>query len=353
MTSQTGSEGLTRRQFLKASAATTAGIGLSSVAFACGGSDSGNSSGSGQLGQVSYAFSWILNVQQAGSYIAKERGYYRKAGVDVTFIPGGTTYAAEPIVASGKALLAMSAPQTTGAAVNQGADLRIVATQYQQNPLCMISLAKNPIPTAKQLVGKTIAVQPNVEPQWRGFLKVNNLEGQVHSVPSGRDPSVLTSGSVDAFIGFITNDAVALKVQKVPIVTFLLGDYGTPGFYLTYLAASASLNDKKKRAQIKALLEGEIRGWQVQVGDPKVGLQLTLDKYGKGLGLDPAQQQIQSEEQNQLIVSPTTKQHGLFWMSAEDIDRTANTLGNVGTPVKKSLFDNGLLGEIYNGHSSL
>jgi ABC-type nitrate/sulfonate/bicarbonate transport system substrate-binding protein len=310
-------------------------------------------SSSARLGAATLAFSWIDDVQQAGSYIAQQRGYYLDAGLAVSFLPGGDTYAGEPLVVSGKALLAMTSPASTAAAHLQGAPVTIVGAQYQKSPVSIISLASAPIRTPAELVGKKIAVEPNIELEWKAFETANGLTGKVDSFVTSESPSLLAAGGCQGYTGWTTNEAVALEVQGVHVHTMLFADNGLPGYYLTYCADTNVVRDPHGREQIKAMLTGEIRGWQVQVSRPSVGLALTLDDYGKHLGLNPKQQQIQAVEQNLLIESPVTKAHGLFWMSAADTDAMLKSLKLAGTAVPASLFDNSLLAEVYAGKSAL
>jgi ABC-type nitrate/sulfonate/bicarbonate transport system substrate-binding protein len=307
----------------------------------------------GKLGTASLAFSWVENVQQAGSYIAASRGYYTKEGLDVTFIPGGDTYAGEPLVVSGKALLAMTSPTSTAEAVANGADVTIVGAQYQKNPVCVITLKKSGITKPSDLVGKSIGYGANIISNLNAFLAANDLTGKCKLVLTSKDSSVLVAGEVDAYIGWITNDVVTLQVDGVAVNSMLFADYGLPGFYLTYCAKTSDLSNTLQRERIKAMLEGEILGWQIQTANPAIGLDLTLDNYGKSLGLNKKQQTLQGEQQNGLVVSTVTKAHGLFWMSEAGIAGTVSSLKLTGSKASKSLFDNSLLEEIFDGKAKL
>jgi ABC-type nitrate/sulfonate/bicarbonate transport system substrate-binding protein len=305
------------------------------------------------LGTVTLAFSWLYDVQQAGSYIAQQRGYY--SPVKVNFLPGGDSYAGEPLVVAGKAICAMTSPTTTAAANNQGADLVLVGAQYQNNPFCVMSLKnKFRLTSPQDLAGKSVGYGANMTIPWNAFLKVNNLTGKVTSVLTSRNATILTSGDVDAYVGWITSDAISLEVAGESLDTLLFGDWGLKEYSLTYCVQKAALNDSSKRAQIKAMLTGEIRGWEADMSDPALGLNLTLDDWGKNLGLNKKQQQLQGVAQiTDLISSATTKAHGIFWMSDSDIDKVLKTLSLSEIHANQSLFDNSLLKEIYQGKTKI
>ena len=65
-------------------------------------------------------------------------------------------------------------------------------------------------------------------------------------------------------------------------------------------------------------------------------------------------QQIQSADQvNLLIQNSTTKEHGLFWMSESDIEENLRSLNLSKVKATKSLFDNSILAEIYDGKNKI
>jgi len=345
-----------RRQFLARSAGAASGLTVLGAIAGCGKSSttaSATGKSSAGLTTASLQLLWIFNVQFAGSYIAEKRGYYRDAGVGLSLLPGGVTVTPEPVIESGKALVGISSPSLTGAAVNQGADLKIIGASYQRNPDCLISLARKPITTPAEVVGKRIGVQANIATVWDAFVKVNNLHGKFTQVPAQADPAPLAAGEIDGYVGFYTNEANILRVRGVPVHTLLFNDYGLPTLYETYACRSSALQDAKQRKAIKAILTAEIRGWEDQVSNPSLGVKLALDDFGKTLGLNAKQQQLQAQTQNQLMVSSVTKQHGLFWMTPEAIAQSVETLARSQTRVKPDLFDNSLLAEIYNGRNRI
>src|SRR5438270_279990 len=98
------------------------------------------------LGQLTFQLSWIKNVEFAGEYIADTNGYYTDAGFSkVSLLSGGPGVAQDSVVAGGKALVCISAPDITSSAIKNGAPLVTIGAQYQKNPFCVISAASKPI----------------------------------------------------------------------------------------------------------------------------------------------------------------------------------------------------------------
>jgi len=305
------------------------------------------------LGNATLAFSWLYDVQQAGSYIAFLRKYY--SPLNVTFLPGGDSFDGEPLVMQGRALCAETDPTTSAAANNAGASVVLVGAQYQVNPFCVMSLHKHlPMNEPKDLVGKTVGYGPNMAVPWFAWLEVNKIKSKVKSLLTTRDATILTSGGCDAYVGWVTSDVLGLVSQGQHVDYLLFGNTGLKLFDLTYCVSKAALNDAKKRAQIIALLKGEIRGWQVECKNQALGLDLTMNVWGKHLGLARKVQAAQSQIQvNTLIQNKVTAKHGLFWMAEADIEESLRSLTLSKVPAKKSLFDNSLLEEIYGGKNHI
>ena len=352
-----GQHGLSRRGLLRG----VVGLGALAAASgpllaACGSGSSGSAPASGsRFGEVAFKLSWIKNVEYAGSFIADTKGYYKAEGISsVNLISGGAS--ATPMdtdVATNKALLGISSPDITGAAVLKGAPLKIIATTYQENPFAIMSMADKPIRTPQDMYGKKIGVQASNESVWTTFLQAAGLDAsKITKVPAQFDPQPLTQGSVDGWFSFITNEPIELGEKGFPTVAFKLADYGYPMVSNTYMARTDAISGK--RAVIKAFMRAEIRGWKDSINDPAQGAQLAVEKYGKDLGLNVAEQTLESKAQNLLIQSPDTQKNGLFTMTDELVDKNIATLAIGGVKISASqLFDLSLIKEIYQEDKSL
>src|SRR5581483_7545402 len=167
---------------------------------------------------------WIKNVEFAGEYLADANGYYKAEGfAGVNLITGGPTATpAETDVVTGKAFAGLTSPDRVGAAIQQGAKIKIIATQYQKNPFAITSMAKSPIKTAQDLIGKKIGVQATNEAIWSAFLKANNIDPKkITKVPVQFDPLPLTTGTVDGWMSYVTNEPNELTLKGFKVDTFL------------------------------------------------------------------------------------------------------------------------------------
>jgi ABC-type nitrate/sulfonate/bicarbonate transport system substrate-binding protein len=350
-----------RRGFLGRGLLAAGGIaGASTMAeflAACGSSSSGSSSSSSsapKLTTVPIQLSWLKNVEFAGSYIADTNGYYQANGIQANLIAGGPTTSPEPIVVSGKALIGINSPDATSAAVDKGADLKIIATMYQKSPFAIMSLADSPLKTPQDMIGKKIGVQAANDPIWATFLKANNIDAsKITKVPAQFNPEPLAQKQVDGWFSFVTNEPNELAVEGVKTYTFLLNDFNYPSITNTYFVTGDTLNDKTKRAAVVNFMRADIKGWQENIKNPTLGAQLTVNKYGKGGGYTVPEQTLESKAGNVLIQGPDTEAHGLFWMSDEKIAETVKSVGFSGGKISKDLFTLEILEEVYDGKNTI
>lgn len=349
---------LSRRTFLKRGAASTVAL----TASAAGGSFildacSANSGASSKqaLPTIDYQLSWVKNVEFGGSYIADTKGYYQAEGVKANLIAGGPNTAPEPLVASNKALVAVSVPEFTATAREKGAKIKIIAAHFQKNPFAIMSLATSPIRNPQGMVGKKIGVQADNLPVWRAFLKANHINpSTVHRVPVQFDPQPLVSGEVDGWISLAYEEPSQLAHEGVKTHVFLFDDYGLPELSDVLIASEASLADKSARGKLIDFLRGEIRGWEGLVTNPALAARLATKVYGKNLGLNQDEQTREAQSMVDLVQTPETRSHGLLWMTQAKMDATIATLHKGGISATKSdLFDTSILEAAYGGKTRL
>jgi ABC-type nitrate/sulfonate/bicarbonate transport system substrate-binding protein len=349
-----------RRGFLGRSLIVAGGIAgagtFAEFLTACGSSSSSKTSSpsSAAAAKVSIQFSWIKNVEFAGSYIADNKGYYKAQGIDADLVAGGPTATIEPDVQSGKILIGINSPSSTSEAVAKGADLKIIATMYQKSPFAIMSLASNPLKTPQDMIGKKIGVQAANQSIWLAFLKANSIEAsKLTTVPVQFDPTPLANKQVDGWFSFVNNEPNLLKVKGVDTFTFLLNDFHYPSITNTYFVKTDTLSDKAKRESVVKFMRAEIKGWQDNIKDPTLGATLTVNDYGKALKLDVKEQTLENDAANVLIQSDDTKAHGLFWMSDEKIAETVATITAGGGTISKDLFTTEILKEVYGGKNTI
>lgn len=344
-------ETTTRSRFRRGSALVAGMTAAVLTLAACAGpSDStgGSTNGSEGLGELTVQLSWIKNVEFAGEYFADDQGYFEEAGfssVNLIAGPGAT----ESQVASGASLIGVTDPISTAPAIiNEGAPLKIIATTYQKNPFSILSLTdKANIKTPKDLIGKRIGVQSGNDTLFQALLEANGIDkSQVTVVPVEYDPSPLTTGDVDGFLAYVTNESIILESQGYKVTNLLYADNGLPFVTESFITTDDAIANN--RDALKGYLKAMIKGWKDALADPEEAARLATEVYGADLGLDYDVQLKQAIAAEALIVTADTDANGLFTMTDELIQENLKVLAKTGVEITADqLFDLSLLEEVY------
>ena len=263
--------------------------------------------------------SWINDAEFTGYFVGIDEGYYKAEDLDLTYLSGGPDVIPESSLIAGKADLTLTTPDTTvSAIVDQGAKFKIVGTQYQKNPVGIVSLAKNPIRTPAELVGKTLAVPPVNVISVDAVLKLNGVDkSKVNIVPYEYDPTPLIKGEIDASLDFTTNVPYTIEQAGEKAVSFLLYDFGFTIYNDTVVVTEDTL--KAKRKEIVAWLKASRKGWTDNLVDPAVWPPKFADTWFKGTGRTIENEIYFNTAQKPLIEHPK----GIFAMDEDGIRRTS------------------------------
>ncbi len=294
---------------------------------------------------VALQLSWLHSVQFAGSYIADERGFWAERGLSVRLDAGGPNAPVEPPVVTGTALVGVSAADYTAAAVQEGAPFRIIGVAMQNNPFAIASLPDNPVNEPKDMEGKRIGMPLANMPVLETLCTLNDVDiDQIEVIPTQYDPAPLVAGEVDCLLCWSTDLPVAMYVRGIASVTMLMADFGYTLHSQTYIATEDSLANR--RADLVALMAGEVQGWEAYRADLDAATDLTLARFPDA-GLDRPTQIEQARRQVPLMFSDLTDANGFGWWTDETVAQNIETLALLGMPVEASLWDRSILEEVH------
>jgi ABC-type nitrate/sulfonate/bicarbonate transport system substrate-binding protein len=297
---------------------------------------------------VTTQLQWIKDSQNAGWWVADADGYFRAAGIDSTVLAGGPNMSElEAIVDAGRADVSFDTLERVIDANAAGTDLVIIGALYQHNPLALLSLPKNPIRSARDLVGKRLGLQQGGNVYMDAILTLNHLPKTYTEVVVGSTPDPLLQGACDGFLSFITNEPLVLAERGIPYVTATFEQLG----YITYADCLFCRRDyvRAHRDVLVRYLRALQHGWATSVRDPELAARLTVTTYGTGLGLDERKELLTSRAQAPLFVSDETRAHGMLWIDkqrvAGPVYTTLRATGRTNLPPVDRLIDTSLLVE--------
>src|SRR3979490_579585 len=128
------------------------------VALAAGGK-SGVSLGAAQAADtVTIQLKWVSQAQFAGYFVAKEKGFYKDAGLDVTIKPGGPDVAPPQVIAGGGAYVVVDWMPAALDSREKGVPLVNISQTFKKSGLELTCRAETGIKKPADLKGKTVGV---------------------------------------------------------------------------------------------------------------------------------------------------------------------------------------------------
>ena len=108
--------------------------------------------------KVTLQLKWVTQAQFAGYYVAKEKGFYDEAGLDVTINPGGPDISPPQIIAGGGADVVIDWMPSALASREKGVALVNIAQPFKRSGMMLTCRKETGIAKPEDFRGKTLGV---------------------------------------------------------------------------------------------------------------------------------------------------------------------------------------------------
>jgi len=267
---------------------------VSMLLAACGTSTPSTTSGnnSGSLTNVSIGLGYIPDIQFAPFYVAKEKGYYKAAGLNVTLNHGIVTDLFGEML-SGKDTFVFATGDETLVARSKNLPVVSVSTLYQRYPVSLIVPADSPIKTLADLRGHTIGEPGPFGSTYIGLLALLHQAGltpndvRLQSI-GFTQVNALKQGRVDAVVGYTNNEPLQLRRLGMQVRTFDVSDY-QPLISNGIVTTQQTLNSQS--SVVRAFVQATLKGLNDVIANPSEALQLS-QSYIPGMNTATAKDEL-------------------------------------------------------------
>ncbi|MFD2058455.1 ABC transporter substrate-binding protein [Mesorhizobium calcicola] len=251
---------LTRRQALLLTLAS----GLPVVARA------GRAQAQSAAQKITVALDWTVNTNHIGLFVARDKGFYGEAGLNVDILPYSDT-GAGTLVANRVADFGINGTISLFTQKTAGADLKgVYAVVQSETGRLVFNAARSEIKSPRDLDGLTYG---GFGSAWENavigtIIRHDGGEGKFGTVTLGTSAyEALTNGSVDFTLEVSTWEGVEAELKGVKQHSFVYADYGVPNEHTTLISSSdAYLRANPKSAA--AFIQATRRGYQFAVDHP-------------------------------------------------------------------------------------
>ncbi|MFC7441882.1 ABC transporter substrate-binding protein [Laceyella putida] len=241
-------------------------------AVACGKpAPTGTADGQGAPKKITLVLDWTPNTNHTGLYVAKEKGYFKQAGLDVDIIQPGET-GAEQMVATGKADFGVSYQEAVTQARTQKVPIVSIAAVIQHNTSGFASPVAKNIKAPKDFEGKTYGgFGSPVEKQMISSL-MQREQADVNKV------NIINTGNTDFFTAVKRNvdfmwiyygwTGIEAELKGFKLNMIYLTDYAKELDYYTPVLITDEKKIKQDPETVKSFMKAVSQGYQFAIKHP-------------------------------------------------------------------------------------
>jgi NitT/TauT family transport system substrate-binding protein len=277
---------------------------------------------------VTVQLKWVAQAQFAGYFVAKEKGFYKDAGLDVTINPGGPDVAPPQVIAGGGADAVVDWMPSALASREKGVALVNISQTFKHSGLELVCRKDTGIKKPEDLKGKTVGV-------WYGgneYPFLNWMSKLGYKTDGGPDGvKVLKQGfNVDPILqkqadcvsamtyneywqvidgGFKPADLVVFNYEKEGVATMEDGLY----------AMEPKLKDPAFVAKMAKFVKASMKGWDYAKAHEDEAVKIILATDTTGSKTEKDQKRMMGEIGK--LLDPGTGE-----LDPKDYDRTVEIL---------------------------
>jgi NitT/TauT family transport system substrate-binding protein len=229
--------------------------------------------------KLTVGLGFIPSVQFAPFYLADRAGYYRGAGLDVTFQnridPDLVT-----LVGQGAIDVGLADGTSVIPAVSQGIPIRYLATVYAKYPSIVFSKSSTGIAEPGDLEGRKLGIPGRFGSSWimlQALLRSADLtpdDLQIVEYPDFGQGAAVGQGAVDAATGFANNEPIQLQLEGEEVSVLRVDEIvALPGPGL--IAGTSTI--QSKGAAVSAFVAQTLRAMREITAEPDKGLEAAIE----------------------------------------------------------------------------
>ena len=275
--------------------------------------------------KIRFVLQWIPTGHHTGFYTARERGYYKEAGFDITIDRGYGSADSAKKTAAGLGDFGYADFPTIMRGRAKGVKIKALSSILDRGVNAIHVLKGKGIKTPRDLVGRTIGA-----PAWSALratfpalARANNFDASKVkwvNMPPAALVSALISEKVDSVAAFATIAHIIkarAKEAGKEAVTIFHSDYGLDLYSTTLIATDQRIQDNAD--QVRRFVVATMKGMAWAIENPEKGVDYVIKNY-------PTLSAQKERKVWRIIVdhmlTPYQRTHGLGQISREKAQRT-------------------------------
>ena len=249
--------------------------------------------------QATLRFNWTVKGEFTPFFVAREKGFYNEAGVNLQLLEGKSGTQAVEVIGAGRDTFGYVPSVQVIEAISNGIPLKTVATMGRYTGMCWASWANVPLVKPKDLEGHRVSISPSSTffQVWPAFAQTFRIDTSrvevIHADPSAR-VGLFLSHKLDVMADiFWANDLVILQVKADgPLNVLKLSDLNfDPLGYLLVVNADVLLRDPD---MVRRVTGATLKGFRYTIDHPDEAIAIMTKLHGDQLGAKVIEGQVRN-----------------------------------------------------------
>jgi NitT/TauT family transport system substrate-binding protein len=254
--------------------------------------------------KVTLQLKWVTQAQFAGYYVAKDKGFYKAEGLDVTIKPGGPDIAPPQVIAGGGADVIVDWMPSALAAREKGVPLVNIAQPFRRSGMMLTCRKDSGIASPADFKGKTLGVWffGNEYPfmAWMAKLgyKTDGSPDGVKVVKQGFNVDPLIQKQAACVSTMTYNEywqIIDAGLKPEDLVVFNYTDQGVSTMEDGLYALQSKLSDPAFVTRMAKFVRASMKGWDFARTSPDEAVKIVLDNDASGAQKEPHQKRMMGE----------------------------------------------------------
>jgi NitT/TauT family transport system substrate-binding protein len=277
--------------------------------------------------KVTLQLKWVTQAQFAGYYVAKDKGFYKEAGLDVTIKPGGPDIAPPQVIAGGGADVVVEWMPAALAAREKGVPLVNIAQPFKRSGMQLTCRAETWVKQPSDLKGRTLGVwfSGNEYPflAWMAKLGLKTDGSGVKVLKQGFNVDPLIQKQADCISTMTYNEywqVIDAGFKPEQLVVFKYEDQGVATLEDGLYVVADKLKDPAFVARMAKFVQASAKGWDYARKNSAEAAKIVLENDATGAQTEKHQARMMGEIIKLLDANATGK------LDPADYERTVSTL---------------------------
>ena len=272
---------------------------------------------------------WVTQAQFAGYYVAKDKGFYKDVGLDVTIKAGGPDINPSQVIAGGGADVIVDWMPSALATREKGVPIVNIAQVFQRSGMQLTCRKDSGVKTPKDFKGRTLGVwfYGNEYPflSWMdklGFKTTGGPDG-VTVLKQGFNVDPLLQKQADCISTMTYNEywqLIEAGMKQDQLLVFKYEDQGVATLEDGLYAQEKSIADPKMADKLARFLKASMKGWDYAIKHQEEAVKIVLDNDASGA------QTKQHQTTQMLEIAKLVEGSKLGFLEPKSYDRTVTTL---------------------------